>query len=396
MVKKIWKMVVGVQVALLVLLLSVTPVAAAEIRGSDDVIIASGDVVNDDLYMAGNRIVINGVVNGDVMAAGSTVTVAGTINGDLVALASSVVIEGDITGSVRAAASSIRFSGTIGEDLVIAGSSIQVDSASEIGKDLVFGGSNVKIGSTVVGDILGAGDVVRLSDIIGGDAEIAVNRLVIASTATINGDLVYTSENEADISPDAFIAGETTWKIPAHDKWYHNWSLSPAVKFWSKVISYLMVLLVGIIIVLVAPRKSTEAANKLRTKPLKSLGWGALLLIVTPIAIAISVLTVIGIPLGIAGTLLYGALIFISQLVIGFFIGYWIIQRLNMEETRGSLVLALFIGFTLLTLVKLIPVVGWIVWWVTVLFGIGAIALLVERKKKEETVVAEVIEETQG
>ena len=66
MLRKILKVFAGLQVAIMVMLMASTPAAAADIRGYDDVIIASGDVVNDDLYAAGNRVIINGTVNGDV------------------------------------------------------------------------------------------------------------------------------------------------------------------------------------------------------------------------------------------------------------------------------------------------------------------------------------------
>lgn len=391
MLKKIWKIFAGIQIALLVMLLSFTPASAADLRGYDDVIIASGDVVNDDLYLAGNRVVIHGTVNGDVMAAGSTIIIDGVVNGDVLALGSSVTIDGEITGSARVAASSIHFGGNIGEDLVVAGSSIDIQDAAEIGRDLVFGGSNVKVNSIVNGDLLGVGEMIDFADEIGGNAAVDVEDLDIASTAVIKGNLIYTSENEADIESGAVIIGEITRKIPTHDRWYRNWTFPPFVGAWFHFFSYLMVLVVGIIIILVAPNKSKQTVENLMKQPLQSLGWGALVFFVTPIAVVISILIIVGIPAGLIAILLYGFLIFVAQLVIGLFIGQWIVNRLNITESKGSQILALFIGFTLLTLVKLIPFVGFVIWFATVIFGIGAIALLFSRKKKQE-VTAEVVE----
>ena len=391
MVRKILKIAAAVPVALLIVLLSVTPAAAAELQGYDDVIIASGEVVNDDLYLEGNRVTINGVVNGDVLAAGSTVIIDGTVNGNVIALASTLNFDGEITGSLRTAASTIYIGGNIGKDLVIAGSTIDLGNTAEIGRDLVFGASNMKVKSAIARDILGVGEKVEFSDITGGDISVEVESLTIASTATIKGDLVYTSENEVDVRSGAVIEGEITQKTPV-DRWYLDWTFTPVMQAWTKAIAYLMVLLLGIIIILIAPRKSAAVVSKIQTTPLKTLGWGALVFFVTPIAIVIAILTIIGIPVGLIAALLYGLLIFISQLVIGLFIGRWILSGFNVEETKGSLIGGLFIGFTLLTLVKLIPWVGFILWWPTVLFGIGAIILMFGRKKKQETAV-EVIEE---
>ena len=395
MLRKILKIAAAVPVALMIVLLSVTPAAAAEIHGYDDVIIASGDVVNDDLYLTGNRITINGVVNGDVLAAGSTVTIDGTVNGDVIVLASTLKFGGEITGSLRTAASTIRIDGNISEDLVVAGSTIDLGNTAEIGRDLIFGASNMKIKSAITRNILGIGEKVEFSDVTGGDISVEVESLTIASTATIKGNLVYTSDNEVDIRQGAVIEGEITRKVPVHDKWYSDWTFTPAMKAWAKAIAYLMVLLLGIIIILIAPRKSAEVVSNIQTKPLKSLGWGILVFLVTPIVIVIAILTIIGIPAGLIVAILYGLLLFVSQLVIGLFIGRWILSRFSVEETKGSLIGGLFIGFTLLTLVKLIPWVGFVLWWPTALFGIGAIVLLFSRKPKQETAV-EVIEETQS
>ena len=90
MFKKMLKLSVAIQIALLVTMLFATPAAAAELRGYENVIIASGDVVDDDLYLAGNRIVINGTVNGDVLAAGETIIVNGIVNGDVLALGGNI------------------------------------------------------------------------------------------------------------------------------------------------------------------------------------------------------------------------------------------------------------------------------------------------------------------
>jgi cytoskeletal protein CcmA (bactofilin family) len=153
MFRKMVKFLLAVPVAALIVMAASTPAAAAEIRGYENIIIASGDVVNDDLYLAGDRVAIHGTVNGDVLAAGNTIIVDGTVNGDVIALGSTVSIEGDVTGSVRTAASTVTIGGTIGKDVVAAGSSITIQEASDIGRDLVFGASDIQVESGVTGNI---------------------------------------------------------------------------------------------------------------------------------------------------------------------------------------------------------------------------------------------------
>ena len=85
-----------------------------------------------------------------------------------------------------------------------------------------------------------------------------------------------------------------------------------------------------------------------------------------------------GVPVGLIGLTLYGIAIYLSQIAIGLFIGYWIISSFSKVESRGILVGALALGFAILTLLKLIPYIGFPLWLATVLFGIGAMALSVK------------------
>ena len=113
-------------------------------------------------------------------------------------------------------------------------------------------------------------------------------------------------------------------------------------------------------------------AASIRFRPWLSLGWGAIILCATPIAAIITFITVIGVPVGLIGLTLYGIAIYLSQLVVGLFIGYWIIGYFSKVESRGVLTGALALGFLILTLLKLIPYIGFPLWLATVLFGIGA------------------------
>ncbi len=116
----------------------------------------------------------------------------------------------------------------------------------------------------------------------------------------------------------------------------------------------------------------------------KSGGWGAIILFATPVAVIVTLITVVGVPVGLIGLILYGIGIYLSQIAVGLFIGYWIIGYFRKVETRGILVGALALGFTVLTLLKLIPYVGFPLWLATVLFGLGAL-LVSERRLRVES-----------
>jgi len=382
----------GLAVLLVVMLMTVfvaVPASAAELRGEDTIIIASGDTIDDDLYLAGNRITINGTINGDVLAVGDTITVNGRINGNLTAVGSTVNVNGVVTNAVRAGGGDINVAGNIGGDLVVGGGQIEIASTAIIGRDLVFGAGNIRISALIGDDITGGGGEVFLENGVEGDVELGAGNLVIATTANIKGNLVYVSENEADIKSGARIGGTTTHRIPEVKE-----PVIPEIGIWGRVIAFLMTLSAGIVIILIAPRRSAAVAAYIKRKPLMTLGWGAIILFATPIAALMTFITVVGVPVGLLGLTLYGILLYLGQIAVGLFLGYWIIGYFRNVESRGILVGALALGFAALTLLKLIPYVGFVLWLATALFGIGAIVLSQKTLQAGEPVEASEIPES--
>jgi len=361
----------GLAVLLIVMLVTVfaaVPVLAAELRyelrQGDTLTIAKGEVIDEDLYIAGSNIIVDGTINGDLIAAGRTITVNGTVNGSIMAAGGTVNINGEVTHAVRVIGETLNINGTIGRDLLVAGGEFSMASTAEIGGDL----------------LLGAGTA-RIDGLIKGDINSGVDSLTIAPTASIQGKLTYISENEANIQSGAQIRGTITHKLPNVKERLTAGSIG--LGLWGKVIGFLMALMLGIIIVLLAPRRVKAVTESIRTRPWASLGWGAVILVATPIAALIVCITIIGLPLGLIALALYTIAIYLTQLFVGLLIGQLIIGASRGVETRAALVGALALGLAILSLLRLIPYLGAVIGVATILFGLGAI-LVSERKLRTE------------
>ena len=361
MSKHILKGLIVSLLAILLMTFTAVPVLAFDARSGDIVTVASGEVIDGDLYVAGGTIIIDGTINGDLIAAGGTITVNSTVNGNIMAAGGTVNINGEVTHAVRVIGGTLNISGTIGRDLLVAGGEFSMASTAEIGGDL----------------LLGAGTA-RIDGLIKGDINSGVDSLTIASTASIQGKLTYISENEANIQSGAQIRGTITHKLPNVKEW-----LAVSIGLWGKVIGFLMTLVLGIIIVLLAPRRVKAVTESIRTRPWASLGWGAVILVVTPIAALIVCITIIGLPLGLIALALYTIAIYLTRLFVGLLIGQLIIGAFKGVETRAALVGALALGLAILSLLKLIPFVGFFFGLATILFGLGAI-LVSEMKLRAE------------
>ena len=374
MSKHILKGLIVSLLAILLMTFTTVAVLAFDVRRGDIVTVASEEVIDSDLYVAGGTIIIDGTINGDLIAAGKIIRVNGPVNGSIIAIGGTVDINGEVTHAVRIIGETLNISGTIGRDLLVAGDDVSLASTAEIGSDLLLGAGTALIDGLIKGDI-----------------NSGVDNLIIASTASIQGKLTYISENEANIQSGAQIRGTITHKLPdVKERLVTGTHRIPnvgerllTIGLWGKVIGFLMTLVLGIIIVLLAPRRVKAVTESIRTRPWASLGWGAIILIFTPIAALIVCITIIGLPLGLITLVLYSIAIYLTQLFVGLLIGQLIIGASKRVETKAALVGALALGLAILSLLKLIPFVGFFLGLATVLFGLGAI-LVSERKLRAE------------
>jgi cytoskeletal protein CcmA (bactofilin family) len=349
---------------LIILMMTFTAVIifAFDVRSGDIVTVTSGEVIDGDLYIAGKTIIIDSTINGDLIAAGRTILINGTVNGSIIAAGETVNINGEVTHAVRVIGRTLNISGTIGRDLLVAGEEFSMASTSEVGGDLLLGAGSAFIDGLIKGDI-----------------NSGVKSLTIASTASIQGKLNYISGNEANIQSGAQIKGTINHKLPEVKE-----KQVAGIGLWWIVIGFLMTLVLGIVIILLAPRRLKAVTESIRIRPWVSLGWGAVILVVIPIASLIACITIIGLPLGLIALALYIMAVYITQIFVGLFIGQLIIGIFKKVETRAALVGALALGLAILRVLGLIPFAGFFFGLVTVLFGLGAILVSKRKLRAEE------------
>jgi cytoskeletal protein CcmA (bactofilin family) len=129
----------------------VSPARAQGINITVEDSIAAGEVVNNDAFLAGTSVNVDGDVIGDTFAAGSVVEVNGDIEGSLFAVGQNVVINGSVGGTAYVAAVTLE----LGPDAALAnnvyyiGASVTTAEGSTIDRDLVL----VSMGAQLSGEI---------------------------------------------------------------------------------------------------------------------------------------------------------------------------------------------------------------------------------------------------
>jgi cytoskeletal protein CcmA (bactofilin family) len=418
--------------AVLLALTLITPVYAFDGRSGDRVIIAAGEVINDDLYVAAQEFVLDGTVNGDLIVFAQTVTINGKVDGDLMSAAQSVAVNGEVTGSVRMAGSVLQVGekASIGKDVVVGGYSLESKPGSGVGQDLVFGGGQVLLAGDVTRNVQVGTSAFELRGKAGGDVTAEVGDanqgvvvpppamfmppaaisapnvrqgLTIDPSARIGGDLQYT-QSQAVTIPAGVVNGKVTRTAPTSNAAAPREETAAAkITKWGLnfVRTSITLIVIGLLLLWLFPGFISGLSAQLQAKPLPSLGWGAvawaafffvLLLIVTVTivgAIFFGVLTLgqlTGTVIGLGILAFLGLIIgfvlvtrFIAQIVFGVALGRWIFQRANSglaEHRYWPMVVGVVITAAVIALLSfpLIPgVLGWLLNFAIVLLGLGAL-----------------------
>ncbi|MGA9523660.1 MAG: hypothetical protein WBV82_19520 [Myxococcaceae bacterium] len=345
--------------------------ALAEVRTGDEVVIRQGEVVGEDLYVFANRVEVEGVVEGDLLAFTSELDVPGRVTGDVMAIAGDIDITGQIGGSVRAGTGTLRIMGPVGEDVLAAAGEVELGRHATVGRDVIVSSGDMEVASEVEGDVRAAAGMLALDGMIHGDARVRANELSVGDDAEINGTLRHGSA-QAEISQAARIGNVEKVELqrrargPAAVGWFLLGWLRWAVGLFA----------LGLIVRLLFPKFTRTVPETLQRSPWKSLGIGAAVLFVVPIAAM--VLFVVGAFIGgwWIGLIALGVLsiaIAVSFPMVGLFVGDWLLTHVAKAHVRA--ILALLVGVVLLSLVIRLPIVGALVALATILFGLGALTV---------------------
>ena len=371
--------------SLLLLLVTAFPsvALAADIRQGDRVEVGPTEIIDDDLYVFAREIIVRGTVNGDVVVAGSDIRVEGPVSGDVIVAGGTLHLTGPIGGSIRAAGGTLEVAGEVGEDLVYAGGNLSTTAA--VNRDALVATNQGRFDGAVGRNVLGSAGTLTLANRVGGDVQVQVGTLQLTDTAVVGGNLIYTSDKEAQIAPGAQVQGRIERVAPPDRP-------SPVESFIRRLIGWLQalvgLLVLGALFALLFPAFSRRTVRTLNDAPWPSLGIGCATIVVAPIValiVFIVGLFVGGWWLALFLLALYAFALFLGYVISGLFVGRFVLDRAG--QGRLHVVVALLVGLALLLLVGLVPILGPIVGLVAVLFGLGALVLTAVRVHEQRAEV---------
>ncbi len=331
--------------------------------------ISASQTINDDLYIAGERVLIEGTVNGDVYAAGSTVTIKGTVNGSVFAAGQDVYISGKVSGGVRVAGQNLRISNAaIGGGLSGFGQNLTVERDVTIGGGLNFAGSAVTLRGSVANSVVGAGSDITVAGNLMKNVNVATEKLTLEKTAIIGGNLDYLSSSDLTKESGAVVTGETSHKQPPKRNTDKAGEVL-MVLWWMAAIYF-----TGAVMLWLTPRLISGPVEQIAIRPLPSFGWGLLALLLSIPLLIILLISFIGLPLAFILGAVMAISLYLAQFWVALALGNAIADRAKWHPNAYA---NAFIGLIILTLLGLVPVLGGIIKLLVAVLGFGAVILYV-------------------
>jgi hypothetical protein len=136
-------------------------------------------------------------------------------------------------------------------------------------------------------------------------------------------------------------------------------------------------LIVGALLVWLAPAALHAAERAARERLGATVGWGVAIAIGVPLLAILALVTLVGIPFGVA--LLLAA---IPVLLVAYATAAWIVGRRVLSDRSTSRWGALLAGWGILRVLALIPVVGALVGLAATVVGLGALAVALWRARR--------------
>ncbi|QQS38732.1 polymer-forming cytoskeletal protein [Candidatus Woesebacteria bacterium] len=358
----------------LVVPITTTAIYARDHSESPKITSLSQDKVIDGDYLAfGERVEIYGTVNGDVYAAGGIVIVQGKINGDVLVAGGEVIIGGSVSQNVRVLGGNVSVTGDVGRNLSFGAGNVNVTESAHILGNIVGASGNTYLSGRIDGDIKTGNGTLTLSNVVGGNVESNVEDLRLTSKASVTGDLTYWSYYDASIDETATVGGTVTKKVsivPSTPQ--DDLAIAKTVNHGFRVYWFVSTFLFGIIFVKLFSKCISNIANVIDKKPWLSLGYGFVSFIMLPILIILVFITIVGIPTATFLMFAYFMALYLAKFFTMTWVGALILKKINKAQTPMKMFV---VGFLVYSILKVIPVVGFLSSLGFLLVGLGSLLL---------------------
>ena len=335
---------------ILLLSLAVIPVGAKTNNFYADNNLSLTNPIDSTTFIAGNNVELSSEIDGMSFVAGEYLKISSKQD-HLFAAGNNIDLEGVDTKEAFIAGNSIDVNASRARDLYIAASTIRINKGNY--RNAYIGGENVVINSTFSGDV-----------------NLSASNIRIGKEAVIEGKLKYPEDAEISIANTAVINEEEVYSDISYD------STNIFIEELKSIIySFLAMLVFGLILIAINTKEFNKISKmkKDSNNILKTIGIGFCCLVLVPVAAIIALITIIGIPISVVSLMVYGILIYLSAVAVAYFLGDWLLKdKIKNKYLKFTIALAV------IYILRLIPIVGGLILFLTICFGLGIYITLIK------------------
>ncbi len=341
----------------------------------------------NDAYMAGDNVTLSGEAVDDAFVIGNTVVISAPVEGSAHAGGRSVSISAPVGNSLYAAGMNVNLSSAVGGDAQLAGDTVLV--SAPVGGDLRVAAQRTEITASVGDSALISSENILLTGTISGDASFATRHISFGENARIDGTLyLYSKDADTIEVPESVVPAD---RIERHTDAEFDGSATPeggatatpdssgGVMAWigGKIGSILTLAVLASIVAYFAPGFLMALRDRTLESPFRALWMG--FLSVSALAGAIFVLAFTGYGILLAPFAVLGAVLLgLAGYVVGaYLLGVGAVKLAGqpLPVTFMERAVAALAGAVAVTVLALIPVVGWPLVLAVALAGAGALVI---------------------
>jgi hypothetical protein len=375
---------IGIVVGLLAMVAGLglaQPASAAEIHKDQSYKLEKGQVVHDDLVVAGSSVEIDGTVDGDLVVFAQSVTVRGHVTGDILGFAQDMRVDGTVDDNIRAFVNTLTLNGSVGKNVSIGIGNADIGSDAKIGGSLTDFGNDMMIEGSVGRGLLAAGTRTEIEGSIGGETRVLGQQLTIGSTAILSGPVEFRGAQPPEVAAGAHLVSPVVFVQQRRAR-----RQSTVRTVVHAILRYGAAVLIGLLLMTILPGFFDAGVRTARQWPL-ALGVGTLTVIVWIFLLVVAVaFLLVGVGAGLAIATSFFPVAYLSQIFVGAWLGGAIMAPAG--PGTGPQLGRLALGLLIIDVVKLVPILGGFAWLAVLLWGTGAILLAIYEQSRRATVAA--------
>ncbi|OGB72554.1 hypothetical protein A2Y26_03375 [candidate division CPR2 bacterium GWD2_39_7] len=264
----------------------------------------------------------------------------------------------------------VNINGTVTGDVLAAGGDVMLENSGKIEGDMLVASGTAVLDGSVKKDLKVYSGDLKIRGLVGNDVYANASNISVSDTATINGNLKYTSSQSASIDSGSKIKGEVSAQIKKAP------GVSVASRIFGFIYGYLAYVFLGTLFLWLFHKPIMRLSDTIYKENGQSFLYGVMAFFLAPIAIIVLFCTVIGIPIAIILLMVYVISILFSKIIVSLAGGRYIFEKLGFHKSEYFVLAG---GLFVYLLLSNIPLIGFFVSLITWFLGLGSIFLALRR-----------------